>query len=574
MSDFKPSTFQEDIFNHCRRAKIRARKGMKYNFQCPSGAGSGKSTTLRKCVEVIKEANEDDSILVLQFNTHIKKEMEEKLKDYDDVTVLTSHSAGNAALKKSKFKGRGQINKSKYYGICRTLIEDRYNELVSQADTLVLDGDEDKKKESKRKNVNSWTSQLTEVVKMAMNTLSKTDYVSLFNMIEHHGITVKNNLVLNLVKDVIDTGLELAKKGQIGFEDMIYIPVSQDLKFQKYDWVLCDEAQDFNAMQWELVIRHLGKNGIIGFFGDKNQAIMGWAGAMSGGMTKFRKKMNARTLPLPICYRCPSKVLDLARILVPDIQNRPDCPEGIVEVIKAPDIILNSKPGDYILCRLTAPLVKLCIEFIKRNIRAKVKGRDLGKKLSDLYKEVVDEAKTAGSRCFTTDEFIGFLREYSESETIRATTKKDSTSKIEAMKDNFAALEAVAYYVSNSHKGSSHGMIDAQILYMFSEEVGEEFVTLCTIHRAKGLEADRVTIIEFDKCPLKPRKPEKKEFYEQENSCVYVGITRAKKELYFQGAGMEDIEHVIAHLKAAKASVDNYGAQPTVNESRQPISVD
>lgn len=569
---FAPSEFQEKIFKHSRLAKVRRAKGKSYNFQCQAVAGSGKSTTLRMIVDFIKKKNPDDSVLVLQFNTHIKNEMAEQLKDYDDVTVLTSHSAGNAVLKRSKMKGKGQISKSKYYGICRTMIEDRYNELINQEQDITLSNDDndDKRKESKRKNVTSWTSQLTEVVKMAMNTLSETDYISLFNMIDHHGITVKNSLILNLVKDVLDTGTEMAKKGTIGFEDMIYLPVIHNMKFPKYNWVLCDESQDFNNMQWELVTRHVDpKDGIIGFFGDDDQSIMGWAGALSGGMGIFQEKMKARILPLSICYRCPSKALELARILVPHIQDRPNCPEGIVECIKPEQIITHSKPGDFILCRLTAPLVKTCIEFIKRNIRAKVKGRDLGKKLSDLYKEVVDEAKTAGERCFTTDEFIGFLRDYSKSEVVRATTKKESSGKIEAMKDNFAALEAVASYVSSNHKGSAHSMIDIQIGYIFSEEVGEEFITLLTVHRSKGLEAKRVTIIEFDKMPLRPRKPEKKEFYKQEASCMYVALTRVKDELYIQGKGMETIDDVKAHIRYTKSLVDNHGLNGSISNQKE-----
>jgi len=56
-------------------------------------------------------------------------------------------------------------------------------------------------------------------------------------------------------------------------------------------------------------------------------------------------------------------------------------------------------------------------------------------------------------------------------------------------------------------------------------------VKLSTIHRAKGLEAERVFILNFDELPY--FKPNQK-YWEnlQEENLKYVAITRAMRELY------------------------------------------
>ena len=54
-------------------------------------------------------------------------------------------------------------------------------------------------------------------------------------------------------------------------------------------------------------------------------------------------------------------------------------------------------------------------------------------------------------------------------------------------------------------------------------------VTLSTVHRAKGLEADRVVILEFDRLmSLRARQPWQ---IQQEENLAYVAWTRAKSEI-------------------------------------------
>jgi superfamily I DNA/RNA helicase len=66
-----------------------------------------------------------------------------------------------------------------------------------------------------------------------------------------------------------------------------------------------------------------------------------------------------------------------------------------------------------------------------------------------------------------------------------------------------------------------------------------EVVTLSSIHRAKGLEADNVVILEPELLAARARDPEA---FQQEKNLLYVALTRAKNHLAFasgEGGGIQ-----------------------------------
>jgi len=66
-------------------------------------------------------------------------------------------------------------------------------------------------------------------------------------------------------------------------------------------------------------------------------------------------------------------------------------------------------------------------------------------------------------------------------------------------------------------------------------------IKLSTIHRAKGLEEDRVFVLDYDKLPM--GRPRQKDWEKvQEINLKYVAITRAKSSLYLVES--EDIEEM------------------------------
>lgn len=540
-----PSDEQALIYKHTRLAKKRKTLGKRSNFVIDAKAGSGKTYTLIQSINGIVAKYPTDSIIVMMFNKHNQVDTAAKLAACKNAKVQTTYSAGLAVLRDAKMTPK--LNNSKYYFICKELIDAKRDVILSAFKPAGLSV-RDLNPEQIKSAITKATSQLNELVSMAMNTLSKLDSESLLQMCETYEKDCEDPILLPMVRTAIELGMEALKSRRLmSFSDMIYGPIYFNLKFPHFDWVLIDEAQDLNAAQLDICMRY-AKNAIAGAVGDERQAIMAFTGAMSDGMMNFKKKTRARSLSLDICYRCPSKVLDLARLVVPSIKDRPDCPEGNIEAISQIEITEKAQPGDFVICRITAPLVKQCINFIKIGKPARVKGRDIGKQLTDLYKSIVESCD-----CQTVDEFIGGLAEYADNELAAALVKKFSQARIAAMQDSFDCLHAIANFVSeyNVSKGkTTHHMISAQIDKLFDDEITKQFVLLCTVHRSKGLEGDNIFIMEFDKMPFTfdPKKPLSPEKLRQELNLIYVGITRAMKNLYISGKGFINILDVARHI--------------------------
>jgi superfamily I DNA/RNA helicase len=121
--------------------------------------------------------------------------------------------------------------------------------------------------------------------------------------------------------------------------------------------------------------------------GDNFQAIYSWAGADSESINNIQKRLNAKVLPLPISYRCAKNIVKLAQELVPDIQHAPLAKDGAVSYIKEKELLTSVAPGDFILSRINAPLIKYCLKLLKLGIPANIQGRDVGANLSFLIKK-------------------------------------------------------------------------------------------------------------------------------------------------------------------------------------------
>ena len=95
--------------------------------------------------------------------------------------------------------------------------------------------------------------------------------------------------------------------------------------------------------------------------------------------------------------------------------------------------------------------------------------------------------------------------------------------------DKMQALIAIA---NSNHHFQNINQLIAYIDRLFSDDNAP--VTLCIVHRAKGLEADRVWIIEPDLMPASWKHQQDWQ-REQEHNLLYVALTRAKQKLFIVG---------------------------------------
>jgi len=192
--------------------------------------------------------------------------------------------------------------------------------------------------------------------------------------------------------------------------------------------------------------------------------------------------------------------------------------------------------GDTILCRNNAPLIKVAYKLIASGRGVCVVGRDIGAGLKLLAKRIVGKDLTQ-----PVAYLLQGLMEWKDQEAAKALAK-DQPSKLEAINDKAESLFAI---IDGSGATTIEDVINA-IEELFGKTSAP--ITLSTIHRAKGMEWDRVFFLNQKLIPsiwavkAYDKDPERYEWMmQEERNLRYVGVTRAKKQLtYITTEGWEN----------------------------------
>jgi DNA helicase-2/ATP-dependent DNA helicase PcrA len=534
------SEFQNDIFNWIESGEKNGIVG--------AVAGSGKSTTLIEAAKRIKEG----SIIFLAFNTHIVKELDSKLAG-TRASARTIHSMGNGALREylGKVANLDSVESKK-----------KYDRLAS----AWVDSNGTKFAPDERKEI---AASLTKLVNFARMTLvDAKSHKALQLMCIHFDIEINYpSFLFPAVSVILQQGQEQARSRKIiDFTDMLYLPVVWNLPLPKFDFVLCDEVQDLSACQLALVKKMVSPTGRFLGVGDRSQSIFGFAGAAADSFDNIKSGMNAAELPLSICYRCPSSHIALAQMIVPQIQARPGAPEGeVVHLKPADDLSKLVRGGDLIICRLTAPLITECIRLIKNQIAAKVRGRNIGEGLVNLLKRI------AKVEDFAYSNVVRHLQEYKARQIEFLRQEEADESAIESLSDRVECLQVCAESYLNA---KSIDELAKEIEGLFDDS--RPAVWLSTVHRAKGLEADRVFILKPEKLPLRWKNQQAWQ-YEQELNIAYVALTRAKQSLFIVGElpepcqAKEDVQPELEAIEASKDAAELVGPEAASEPVEVPL---
>ena len=276
---------------------------------------------------------------------------------------------------------------------------------------------------------------------------------------------------------------------RVDFDDMLYLAVKDDLALPKFDFVFVDEAQDTNPIQRAILRKLLKPEGRLIAVGDPAQAIYGFRGADSEALDVLGREFSCTTLPLSISYRCPTKVVEYARQWVDHIEARPGAPEGVVSDLGTGWNPLEFLPDDLVVCRKTAPLITAAFRCIRASIPVQVLGRDIGEGLKALVKKM-------NSR--TIDDLGSKLTAYQTREVAKA-IKEDDEARVEAIQDKVGTVLFLIDELQEDKRTIE--ALEAGIDWLFADKT--RCVTFCTIHKSKGLEAQRVFWLGRSECPAK-----------------------------------------------------------------------
>jgi len=448
-------------------------------------AGAGKTTTLE---ELCARLPADTRACACAFNKEIERELASRIKGRPDdgvfVEVMTLHSMGFRAVRKA-------------WGKVEADEKDTWTE------TYLASLPKEAPKGAIKKIAGLAKATLTTAGLIQRMAVSRGLWPETYGPRE-------DSRILSWIVGLLDNAV--VPHALIGFDDMVYIAARLGLVGDRFGFVLVDETQDMSAAQLKVARAHLAPEGRMVLIGDDRQAIYAFRGADASGIARMQKELKAQVLPLSTSYRCAKNIATLAKRVVPDFEAAPNAKDGIVEKISALAIPKCWREGDAVVSRSNAPLVKMCLSAIKEGRKARLNGRDIGKEIAALVRR---------SGAETVDQLVKYIDGWRDDALAKLPKAEEEDTAVEEATQRILDMHATIMALAEGLK--TVAQVVARIEEIFADKAGKDVLLFSSTHKAKGLEWDRVFMLDWT---FRPQRG-----IEEEN-LWYVAVTRAKNTLY------------------------------------------
>ena len=578
-----------------------------------AGAGSGKTKVLTSRISYLIDSGVNPlKILAITFTNKASKEMKERvMRNIDNLY-------GSPLI-------------STFHSFCVRFLREEIGILGYPKDFNIIDEDDKTKLIKdilKEKNID----------KNYLNHKSMINYISFCKTYYYKGNYVKSIFNEAKEKDKKNISEEYNKRLEkmqcLDFDDLLLktyqiLMANEQIRSKwqsKFEYILVDEFQDTNDIQFDLVKLLVGKENNLFVVGDPDQTIYTWRGANLSIIMEFNENFDgAVTIVLDTNYRSSQKILECANKLIKNNHNR------LSKDLKAyhsegDKVLYNNSSDSYGEAALVAKTIveekekygykyndfailyranylSRDIETALRrsNIPYKIYGgikfyerkeikdslaylkllvnkqddlsllrvinepkRGVGETLLGKYKEMADESglslyetirgnleecKRNETRNSLVD-FFAVIEKYSglvengvESENVLDGLLKDvgyyvmieeddEEQRVQNIKE---LMNSITYYELNSEEPSLSGFLQEITLFSSQDEIETgDYVSLMTVHTAKGLEYKSVFIVGLCEGVFPSAKclEESDDGIEEERRLAYVAFTRAMERLH------------------------------------------
>lgn len=472
-------------------AIIAAARDTKDSILISALAGAAKTSTL----EMICAALPVQPILCLAFNKRIQEEMKARLPGHVSCRTMNSigHSIWAAACAK-----RLVVNTRKSYEILKAKVDalprpQRLTAYDTFSETLKAVG--------QAKGQGYVPEGRYPTARRLTNERGFRDSFEDESILENS---------LGLIDEVLTDSIRLAYKGQIDFDDQIYMPTLFGGTFPRFPLVMVDEAQDLSALNHAMLQRLVTARLIA--VGDPYQSIYAFRGAVSQGMESLRNTFSMTDMELSTSFRCPRAIVRRARSRAPHMNWPEWAEEGQINDYQGLKWTAESiSDGAAVICRNNAPLYRLGFNLIRGGRGVSIVGSDVGPGLVRVLKKL-------GPETMPQAEVFAAIDQWEEERGRKAKSKESVSDRAECLRvfcgygDTLSA--AIAYA---DHLFKSSGTIQ-----------------LLSGHKSKGLEWP--VVYHLDPWRIPSKWAESTEEIEQERNLEYVICTRAKRELWLVNA--------------------------------------
>ena len=278
-----------------------------------AGAGTGKTRVITyRIAYLIEQGAAGEAILAMTFTNKAADQMKER------VGQLAPRSAGRT----------GEPWISTFHSFCARMLRREAPRLGLRRDFAIYDEDDQ-----------------AAALKLALGRLGQEEsrytlrgLLERISFAKNHGISpeqmsarAKDDRGRDMARIYDAYGETLRRSGAVDFDDLLLRAVEVLQRFgdareawgRRFRYVLVDEYQDTNRVQYELLRLLTGERRNLCVVGDEDQSIYSWRGADVGNVLRFAEDFpGAQVVRLEENYRSTQKILDAAAGVVARNQKR------------------------------------------------------------------------------------------------------------------------------------------------------------------------------------------------------------------------------------------------------------
>ena len=269
-----------------------------------------------------------------------------------------------------------------------------------------------------------------------------------------------------------------------------------------------------------------------------HNSIYNFSGANAQAFNQIPKMFAPiKSFDLPVCYRCAKS--HLSRVNkeygIP-ILPRDNAPVGFIKTIDKTEIPKYAKAGDMVISRKNKWLGEVILNLAKQGVPVYIEDKDIVTSI----KKTISSSKCTSVR--TLDTYLqktinSYNKKLFEIISKNAQTQGNEEEKLMAVNSTTSKIDNINFlseilngYIVNHSSLDSITKFSGFVDKLLNTVPSPECVRLCSVHKAKGLEAENVFVLNEAKINYDFRNSKEQNI--QEKNLSYISITRAKNGLY------------------------------------------
>jgi len=563
-----------DILNQLNPSQQKAVTFGKGPLMILAGAGSGKTKVLtHRTAWLISQGTKPDNILLLTFTNKAAEEMKKRITQ-----IL------NAKKEDLPFAGT-------FHSFCAKILRVNGSQIgISPNFTIYDSQDQIDAIKVAMDRLGLVQKDIKPVLALSLISGAKNEMISPSEYPQY----ARGKLQQQVARIYIIYQQILKEAQALDFDDLLiktlylFQQQRETLKYyqNKYQWVLVDEYQDTNRVQYLLTQSLIKTHHNLTVVGDACQSIYSWRGADFRNLVNLKKDFpNLEIINLEQNYRCSQTILDAANQIIIKNTSHP--------ILK---LWTDNKPGEkitvycarneldeasFITSQITGQMrtfsifdysdfavlyrtnaqsrvleeaflqngipyrifggiqfyerkeIKDCLAYLKfiANPNDKIslnRIEKIGKRRLEKFLNAIDDKNKLNKK--STNEILDHILEKTNYWKLYDQNDPIDLTRIENIKE----LKSVAAnYPDINQFLENVALVQSEATANKQGEESQGVVSLMTLHNAKGMEFANVFIVGMEEglFPHSRAMLEKSEMEEERRLC-YVGITRAKNKLY------------------------------------------